>query len=180
MSVFGYDFGLMDVLGISSILFYIGTLLLSNIAKLRTFAFLSIINDLVYAVLLNSVPIFAINFTVGVTNTYRLLEERLGRPTIVIIKYLAILCVASAFGYGAYSFYLNPTFNEAMGWVNTFLIIAAFGVKGAKPLRWLFLVSGVIGGFYAYTIGSPYIVFVKGCVFLISAWKLIELHKEKK
>ena len=168
---------LKEVLGWSSVAFYISITIFNSMKITRYAAFGSAANDIVWAALMGWWPKVILNISVSSVNTYRYLKDF--TSTNKYILRALVIGVIAGIGYISYiavtAFLANPTIWVALQFVDLGIILAAMSMKTLKNYRILMLSSGFVG-MAAYW-GNTQMMIIKGLVISIMIYKLFLRNK---
>lgn len=166
-----------EVLGWTSVAFYISITIFNSMKFTRYAAFGSAVNDVAWAALMGWWPKVILNLAVSSVNTYRYLKD-FTSTSKTIINIIAVTVIAGI-GYITYvavnAFISNPTVSVALQFGDLGIILAALCMKELKKYRVLMLISGFVG-LAAYW-GNTQMMIIKGLVILIMIYKLFIMKK---
>lgn len=167
-----------EILGWSSIAFYISITVFNSMKVTRYAAFGSAANDIIWSLLMGWWPKLILNLSVSGVNIYRFAKDFTKAP-------LALLnSLAAAMGAGVLyvvyfavsNFIANPTLSVGLQFADLFLIVIALSMKSLHNYRILMFISGFVGMAAYY--GNTQMMIIKGLVICMMAFKL--LHKGSK
>lgn len=162
-----------EILGWTSVLFYIGITIFNTMKFTRYAAFGSAVNDVVWAALMGWWPKVILNLAVASVNSYRYAHDFMHMPKKVL-NLLAGLMIAGI-GYIAYiaitAFIAEPSLSVALQFADLGIILLAIYMTSLTRYRALMLLSGFVG-FAAYY-GNEQMMIIKSIVIGIMIFKLI-------
>ncbi|CAH0533376.1 hypothetical protein VST7929_01242 [Vibrio stylophorae] len=164
----------INILGWSSLVFYIGLLIFNQFKGVRIATFLSVVNDIIYGALLGILPKVLLNGLLGFLNFYRYAQDYMNVPKRVIHA-LAAIAVASLLGFAVYAirdFSANPSWAIALNWMDFVLILVALSVTNMKIFQWAMFISAFVGGTSYFLLGAPQMVIICIVKGLLMAHKL--------
>jgi hypothetical protein len=168
---------LREVLGWTSVAFYISLTIFNSMKFTRYAAFASAANDIAWSILMGWWPKVILNLSVGAINAYRYVKDFTNTSKMVINSAAALM--ASGILYIAYvavsSFINNPTLAEALQFGDLALILLALYMTDLKRFRLLMFLSGFVG--MAAYFGNPQMMIIKALVIGIMAYKLFRADK---
>ena len=168
-----------EILGWTSVAFYIGITIFNTMKFTRYAAFGSATNDIVWAALMGWWPKVILNLAVASINTYRYAKDFM-QVSIWIINALAVIMVGGI-GYIGYvaitAFIAEPTLNVALQFVDLGIILVALYMTSLTRYRWLMLSSGFVG-MAAYW-GNPQMMIIKALVIGIMTYKLFDKTQQE-
>jgi len=164
----------IDLLGWTSVAFYILLLLFNGMKNMRLASFLSVANDVVWGFMIGVMPKVLLNLVVGSVTFYRYVCDFTNTPKKVTHFLLALMVVGlSYFTYFAANDYLaNPSLGLLLTWVDFALILIALSVKKLPVFQFFMLTSAFVGGFAYFLLAIEQMVVIKGIVGLITSYKL--------
>lgn len=162
-----------EILGWSSVAFYISITIFNTMKFTRYAAFASAGNDILWAFLMGWWPKVILNAAVASINTFRYAKDFMKVPQTV----LNVLAFAmfGGIGYISYvaisTFIANPTLPVALQFADLGIILAAIYMSSLTRYRQLMLLSGFIG--MAAYFGNPQMMIIKTIVIAIMSYKLL-------
>ncbi len=162
-----------EVLGWTSVAFYVGLTMFNSMKFTRFAAFGSATNDIVWAILMGWWPKLILNLAVASLNTYRYAKDFMD-----VNKHI-ILVLGSIMGSGIiYIFYVaitafiaDPSVFVALQFLDLFVILIALYMTSLTRYRQFMLLSGFIGMFAYY--GNPQMMIIKAMVISIMCYKFM-------
>ncbi|MGF1684557.1 hypothetical protein L4D09_27160 [Photobacterium makurazakiensis] len=171
---------LTEVLGWTSVAFYISITVFNSMKFTRFAAFGSAANDIIWSILMGWWPKLILNLSVAAINTYRYVNDFTTAAKAVVNTLAAIM--AAAILYIVYvavtGFIADPTLPVALQFMDLGLIVAALYMTTLKKYRTLMLISGFVGlGAY---FGNTQMMIIKCMVIGIMSYKLIAPSQQEK
>lgn len=162
-----------DILGWTSVAFYIGITIFNSMKFTRFAAFGSAANDTVWAFLMGWWPKVILNLSVASLNTYRYAKDFTNASKTVILALGSVM--AAGILYIAYiavtAFIADPTLPVALQFADLGIILLALYMTTLPNYRKLMLLSGFIGMAAYY--GNPQMMVIKALVIGIMTYKLL-------
>lgn len=162
-----------EILGWTSVAFYIGLTVFNSMKFTRYAAFGSASNDILWAFLMGWWPKVILNLAVASINTYRYAKDfttvskniviGLGGIMLAGISYIAYIAITG--------FIAMPTLSVGLQFVDLAIILVALYMKSLTNYRWFMLFSGFVGMAAYY--GNPQMMIIKAMVICIMSYKLI-------
>ncbi|MCG7588479.1 MULTISPECIES: hypothetical protein [Photobacterium] len=169
-----------EVLGWTSVAFYISITVFNSMKFTRFAAFGSAANDIIWSILMGWWPKLILNLSVAAINTYRYVNDFTKAAKVVVNLLAAVM--AAAIMYIVYvavtAFIAEPTLPVALQFMDLGLIVAALYMTTLRKYRALMLVSGFIGMAAYY--GNPQMMVIKAMVIGIMSYKLIAPSQQEK
>ena len=164
----------VEVLGWTSVAFYILLLLFNGMKNMRLASFLSVANDVIWGFMIGVMPKVLLNLVVGSVTFYRYVCDFTHTPKKVTDILLAVMVLGLGyFTHFAVNDYLsNPSSGLLLTWVDFALILMALSVKKLRIFQLLMLTSAFVGGFAYYLLAIEQMVVIKMIVGLITSYKL--------
>lgn len=164
----------IDVLGWTSVAFYILLLIFNGMKNMRLASFLSVVNDVVWGVMIGVMPKVLLNLVVGSVSFYRYLCDFTKTPQKVVNLFLVIMLVGLIyFLYFAVNDYLaNPSLGLLLTWFDFVLILTALSVKQIRIFQIFMLASAFLGGYAYYLLGINQMIVIKFIVAVMMGYKL--------
>lgn len=166
---------IIEVLGWTSVVFYIFLLLFNGMKNMRLASFLSVANDVVWGFMIGVLPKVLLNLVVGSVTFYRYLCDFTETPRKFINLALAFMIAGLMyFVYFAINDYLaNPSLGLLLTWFDFVLILIALSVKQIRLFQVFMLSSAFLGGYAYYLLGIEQMVVIKFIVASITSYKLL-------
>ncbi|WP_413112144.1 hypothetical protein [Thaumasiovibrio sp. DFM-14] len=168
-----------EVLGWTSVAFYISITIFNSMKVTRYAAFGSAGNDILWSILMGWWPKLILNLSVAAINSFRYVKDFTRAPKAIINVMAAIM--ASSILYIVYvavsGFIADPTLPVAFQFMDLGLIVAALSMKSLRKYRVLMLISGFVG-MVAY-FGTIQMMIIKAMVIGIMAFKLLSRSQDE-
>jgi hypothetical protein len=166
---------IIEVLGWTSVIFYIFLLLFNGMKNMRLASFLSVVNDVVWGFMIGVLPKVLLNLVVGSVTLYRYLCDFTDASKKTINLFLGLMITGLLyFVYFAVNDYLaNPSLGLLLTWFDFVLILIALSVKQIRLFQIMMLSSAFLGGYAYYLLGIEQMVVIKAIVALITLYKLL-------
>lgn len=165
---------IIDILGWTSVFFYILLLIFNGMKSIRIASFLSVANDVVWGFMIGVMPKVLLNLVVGNVNLYRYLCDFTKLPVSVtraiLLTMIAFISYATYFSINDY--FENPSLGLLLTWVDFALILTSLSVKKVKFFQLFMLTSAFVGGYAYYLLGIEQMVVIKVIVASIMTHKL--------
>lgn len=162
-----------EILGWTSVAFYIGITIFNSMKFTRFAAFGSAANDTLWAFLMGWWPKVILNLSVASLNTYRYAKDFTNASKTVILALGGVM--AAGILYIAYvavtAFIADPTLPVALQFADLGIILLALYMTTLTNYRKLMLLSGFIGMAAYY--GNPQMMIIKALVIGIMSYKLM-------
>lgn len=162
-----------DILGWTSVAFYVGLTVFNSMKFTRYAAFGSATNDIIWSILMGWWPKVILNVSVASLNTYRYAKDFTNLPGHVI-KFLAGVMGVGIL-YIVYvavtAFVADPTLPVALQFADLGIILLARYMTSLTNYRKLMLISGFIGMAAYY--GNTQMMIIKTMVIGIMSFKLL-------
>ncbi|WP_028021486.1 hypothetical protein [Enterovibrio calviensis] len=162
-----------EILGWTSVAFYIGITIFNTMKFTRFAAFGSATNDTLWAFLMGWWPKVILNLSVASLNTYRYAKDFTNASKSVIAGLGAVM--AAGIIYIAYvavtAFIAEPTLPVALQFVDLGIILLALYMTTLTNYRKLMLISGFVGMAAYY--GNTQMMIIKAMVIGIMTFKLL-------
>lgn len=162
-----------EILGWTSVAFYIGLTVFNSMKFTRFAAFGSAFNDILWAFLMGWWPKVILNLAVASINTYRYAKDfmdvskkivfGLGGIMLISILYIAYIAITG--------FIASPTLSVALQFADLAIILVALYMTTLTNYRWFMLFSGFVGMAAYY--GNPQMMIIKAMVIGIMSYKLM-------
>lgn len=164
----------VEILGWTSVAFYILLLLFNGMKNMRLASFLSVANDVAWGFMIGVMPKVLLNLVVGSVTSYRYVCDFTNIPKKGTQLFLALMIAGlSYFTYFAVSDYLaNPSLGLLLTWLDFVLILIALSVKKIRIFQIFMLASAFVGGYAYYLLGIEQMVVIKCIVAAITSYKL--------
>ncbi|MGI2259276.1 phosphopyruvate hydratase [Shewanella sp. GXUN23E] len=162
-----------EILGWTSVAFYISITIFNSMKFTRFAAFGSAANDTLWAFLMGWWPKVILNLSVASLNTYRYAKDFTQASKSVILTLGLIM--AAGIGYISYvavtAFIAEPTLAVALQFVDLGIILLALYMTTLRNYRLLMLLSGFVGMAAYY--GNTQMMIIKALVIGIMTFKLL-------
>ncbi|WP_407333356.1 hypothetical protein [Enterovibrio sp. 27052020O] len=162
-----------EILGWTSVAFYIGITIFNTMKFTRYAAFCSATNDTLWAFLMGWWPKVILNLSVASLNTYRYAKDFTNASKTVILGLGGVM--AAGILYIAYvavtAFIAEPTLAVALQFADLGVILLALYMTTLTNYRKLMLISGFIGMAAYY--GNTQMMIIKVLVIGIMSFKLL-------
>ena len=164
----------LEILGWTSVAFYICLLVFNGMKNVRLASFLSVANDVIWGFMIGVMPKVLLNLVVGSVTLYRYLCDFTETSKKVINLFLVIMIAGLLyFLYFAVTDYLaNPSLGLLLTWFDFVLILTALSVKNIRWFQTFMFASAFVGGYAYYLLGIEQMVVIKTIVAVISGYKL--------
>lgn len=165
----------VEILGWTSVFFYILLLVFNGMKNMRLASFLSVTNDVIWGFMIGVMPKVLLNLVVGSVTFYRYLCDFTNTSKKVINLFLIIMITGLLyFLYFAINDYLtNPSMGLLLTWFDFILILTALSVKKIRLFQIFMLSSAFVGGYAYYLLGIDQMVVIKTIVAIITGYKLL-------
>jgi len=165
---------IIDILGWTSVFFYISLLIFNKMKNMRLASFLSVFNDVVWGILIGVMPKVLLNLVVGNVTLYRYICDftELSVKTTRIILVIMILFLTYATYFSVNDYLANPSLGLLLTWIDFAVILVALSVKKMRLFQTFMLLSAFIGGYAYYLLGIEQMIVIKGIVGCIMIHKL--------
>ncbi|TEW50669.1 phosphopyruvate hydratase [Psychromonas sp. RZ5] len=165
---------IIDLLGWTSVFFYILLLVFNRMKNMRVASFLSVINDVIWGILIGVMPKVLLNLVVGSVNLYRYICDFTEVPAnivrLILATMIAFLLYATYFSINDYL--ANPSQGLLLTWVDFAIILTALSVKNLRLFQLFMFLSAFVGGYAYYLLGIEQMLVIKAIVGLIMLHKL--------
>ena len=174
-----------EILGWTSVVFYILITIFNTMKVTRYAAFGSAGNDMLWALLMGWWPKLILNLSVAGVNTYRYAKDFTKAP-IALINTLAagmISGVLYILHFAVTTFLSNPTWQVGLQFIDLGVILIALYMKSLKNYRILMLISGFVGvaAYYGNTLFKKFnMMIIKGIVIILMLLKFLQNWEKKK
>lgn len=162
-----------EILGWTSVAFYIGLTVFNSMKFTRYAAFGSATNDVLWAFLMGWWPKVILNLAVASLNTYRYAKDFTNVSKSVVLGLGGVM--AAGILYIAYvavnAFIADPTLAVALQFADLGIILIALYMTTLTNYRWFMLLSGFVGMAAYY--GNPQMMIIKALVIGIMGYKLM-------
>lgn len=162
-----------EVLGWTSVAFYVGITIFNTMKFTRFAAFGSASNDIIWAILMGWWPKLILNLAVASLNTYRYAKDFTNLSKNVIFGLAGVM--GAGILYILYvalsSFIAAPSWSVALQFSDLGVILVALYMTSLTKYRKLMLISGFIGMAAYY--GNPQMMIIKAIVIFIMCYKLM-------
>ena len=169
---------LKDILGWTSVVFYILITIFNTMKVTRYAAFASATNDTIWSVLMGWWPKVILNLSVTAINLYRYFKDFTQTAKIIIQLLAAVMVIGISYiVYVAINaFIVEPTLAVGLQFVDLGVIVIALYMTELKKYRILMLLSGFVGmvGYF----GNPQMMVIKALVIIIMTYKLFTTRND--
>jgi len=164
----------IDLLGWTSVFFYILLLIFNGMKNMRLASFLSVLNDVSWGILIGVMPKVLLNLVVGSVTFYRYICDFTELPikTTRFILVVMILFLTYATYFSINDYLANPSTGLLLTWVDFALILTALSVKKMRLFQSFMLLSAFVGGYAYYLLGIEQMMVIKAIVAFIMIHKL--------
>lgn len=165
---------LVEVLGWTSVVFYILLLVFNGMKSMRLASFLSVANDVLWGFLIGVMPKVLLNLVVGGVTLYRYVCDFTNTPKKLINLLLVLMLAGIAYfaNFAINSYLANPSLGLLLTWVDFALILMALSMKRIQLFQIFMLTSAVLGGYAYYLLGIEQMVVIKIIVGTLTSYKL--------
>ena len=165
----------IEILGWTSVCFYILLLVFNGMKNMRLASFLSVANDVAWGFMIGVLPKVLLNLVVGSVTFYRYLCDFTATPKKIINLFLTLMIAGLLyFFYFAVNDYLaNPSLGLLLTWFDFLIILIALSVKKIRLFQTCMFASAFVGGYAYYLLGIEQMVVIKVLVALIMGYKLL-------
>lgn len=165
---------LVEVLGWTSVFFYILLLVFNGMKSMRLASFLSVSNDVLWGFLIGVMPKVLLNLVVGGVTLYRYVCDFTNTPKKLINLLLVLMLVGFAYfaNFAINSYLANPSLGLLLTWVDFTVILTALSMKRLRLFQILMLSSAFVGGYAYYLLGIEQMVMIKIIVGMLTSYKL--------
>jgi len=164
----------LEILGWTSVAFYIFLMVFNGMKYVRLASFLSVANDVIWGFMIGVMPKVLLNLVVGSVSLYRYLCD-FTETSKKIINLFLVLMIAGLlyFLYFAITDYLaNPSLGLLLTWFDFVLILTALSVKNIRWFQSFMFLSAFVGGYAYYLLGIEQMIIIKTIVAVIMGYKL--------
>ncbi|WP_243834680.1 phosphopyruvate hydratase [Psychromonas algarum] len=165
---------LIDVLGWTSVFFYIVLLVFNRMKNMRIASFLSVVNDVVWGLMIGVMPKVLLNLVVGSVNLYRYICDftklSITATRTILVIMVVFLLYATYFSINDYL--ANPSLGLLLTWVDFAIILTALSVKKLRLFQAFMLLSAFVGAYAYYLLGIEQMIVIKAIVAMIMTHKL--------
>lgn len=165
---------IIDILGWTSVFFYILLLVFNGMKSMRISSFISVVNDVAWGFLIGVMPKVLLNLVVGSVNLYRYICDFTKLPVnitrAILAAMIAFLMYATYFSINDYL--ANPSLGLLLTWVDFAIVLSALSVKKLRVFQAFMLLSAFVGGYAYYLLGIDQMVVIKVVVAMIMMHKL--------
>ncbi len=162
-----------EILGWTSVAFYIGLTVFNSMKFTRFAAFGSATNDIVWALLMGWWPKVILNVSVASLNTYRYAKDFTNVNKNIILTLAGIMGIGILYiiYVAVTAFVAEPTLSVALQFADLGIILLALYMTRLTNYRKLMLISGFVGMAAYY--GNPQMMIIKAMVIGIMSFKLL-------
>ncbi len=162
-----------EILGWTSVAFYISLTIFNSMKFTRYAAFGSAANDVLWSFLMGWWPKVILNLSVASLNTYRYAKDFTSVSKNVILALGAVM--AAGIGYISWvavtNFLAQPTLTVALQFADLGIILLALYMTTLRNYRMLMLMSGFVGMAAYY--GNTQMMIIKALVIGIMTFKFL-------
>ena len=164
----------VEVLGWTSVVFYILLLVFNGMKNMRLTSFLSVANDVLWGFMIGVMPKVLLNLVVGGVTLYRYVCDFTHTSKKLINLLLVLMLTGIAyFAYFAVNNYLaNPSSGLLLTWIDFAIILTALSMKRLRLFQMFMLTSAFIGGYAYFLLGIEQMVVIKIIVAALTGYKL--------
>ncbi|HEY5714863.1 MAG TPA: phosphopyruvate hydratase [Psychromonas sp.] len=164
----------VEVLGWSSVVFYILLLVFNGMKNMRLTSFLSVANDVLWGFMIGVMPKVLLNLVVGGVTLYRYVCDFTNTSKKWINRLLVLMLIGIAyFAYFAVTDYLaSPSLGLLLTWIDFAVILTALSMKRLHLFQIFMLTSAFVGGYAYYLLGIEQMVVIKIIVATLTGYKL--------
>ena len=164
----------IEVLGWTSVAFYIFLLVFNGMKNMRLTSFLSVANDVLWGFMIGVMPKVLLNLVVGSVTLYRYVCDFTDTSKKLIN--LLLVLMLSGIGYFTYfavnSYFADPSLGLLLTWLDFAVILTALSMKKIRLFQFLMLTSAFVGGYAYYLLGIEQMVVIKSIVAILMLYKL--------
>ncbi|WP_372883052.1 phosphopyruvate hydratase [Psychromonas sp.] len=164
----------VEVLGWTSVAFYILLLVFNGMKNMRLTSFLSVANDVLWGFMIGVMPKVLLNLVVGGVTLYRYVCDFTNTSKKMIYLLLVLMLTGIAyFAYFAVNTYLaNPSLGLLLTWIDFAVILTALSMKRLRLFQMFMLTSAFVGGYAYFLLGIEQMVVIKIIVAALTSYKL--------
>ena len=164
----------VEVLGWTSVVFYILLLVANGMKNMRLTSFLSVGNDVLWGFMIGVMPKVLLNLVVGGVTLYRYVCDFTNTANKLINLLLMLMLTGIAyFTYFAINDYLaTPSLGLLLTWIDFAIILTALSMKRMPLFQIFMLTSAFVGGYAYYLLGIEQMVVIKIIVATLMGYKL--------
>ena len=165
---------IVQILGWTSVVFYIFLLVFNTMQRMRLASFLSVANDVVWGFMIGVMPKVLLNLVVGSVSFYRYLNDFTNVSNKVINVFLVLMIAALIYflNFAINAYLADPSLGMLLTWADFVIILIALSVKNIKIYQSFMFLSAFVGGYAYYLLGIDQMVVIKIIVALLSGYKL--------
>lgn len=164
----------LEILGWTSVAFYIFLLIFNGMKYVRLASFLSVANDVIWGFMIGVMPKVLLNLVVGSVSLYRYLCD-FTETAKKVVNFFLVLMIAGLlyFLHFAITDYLaNPSLGLLLTWFDFVLILTALSVKNIRLFQVFMFASAFVGGYAYFLLGIEQMIVIKTIVAVITGYKL--------
>ncbi len=162
-----------EILGWTSVAFYISITIFNSMKITRFAAFGSTGNDIIWSLLMGWYPKLILNLSVTGVNAYRYAKDFTKAPILLLNSLMALMAAGICYilWFAVSNFLKDPTLSTGMQFADLGVILVALYMTSLKNYRILMFISGFVGmiGYY----GNTQMMIIKALVICIMSYKLI-------
>ncbi len=161
-----------EILGWTSVAFYIALTIFNSMKLTRFAAFGSAANDIIWAVLMGWWPKVILNVSVASLNSYRYAKDftSLSKHIIQALASVMVVGILYIVYVAVTAFVAEPTLPVALQFVDLGVILLALYMTTLSNYRKLMFISGFVGMAAYY--GNPQMMIIKAMVICIMSYKI--------
>jgi hypothetical protein len=167
----------IEILGWTSVVFYISLLVFNGMKNVRLASFLSIGNDVLWGFLIGVMPKVLLNLVVCGVSSYRYLCDFTNvskRVTQIVLGFM-VVGILYFTQFAITDYFANPSLGLLLTWIDFAVILTALSVKRIVLFQSFMLLSAFVGGYAYLLLGIDQMVVIKFIVGSITSYKLF-LH----
>ena len=164
----------LEILGWTSVAFYICLLVFNGMKNVRLASFLSVANDVIWGFMIGVMPKVLLNLVVGSVTLYRYLCDFTETSKKVINLFLVLMIAGLLYflHFAVTDYLANPSLGLLLTWFDFVLILTALSVKNIRWFQTFMFASAFVGGYAYFLLGIEQMVVIKTIVAVISGYKL--------
>ena len=165
---------IVEILGWTSVVFYIFLLVFNTMERMRLASFLSVANDVVWGFMIGVMPKVLLNLVVGSVSFYRYLNDftTVSKKVVNVFLVLMIAALIYFLNFAINAYLAEPSLGMLLTWADFVVILIALSVKNLKIYQSFMFLSAFVGGYAYYLLGIDQMVVIKIIVALLSGYKL--------
>ena len=164
----------VQILGWTSVCFYILLLLFNGMQDVRLASFLSVANDVMWGMMIGVMPKVLLNLVVGSVSAYRYACDFTNIPKKWINVFLGLMILGLIYflNFAIHAYLAAPSLGMLLTWGDFVLILLALSFKKIQYFQIFILISAFVGGYAYYLLGIEQMVVIKIIVACITSYKL--------